>query len=127
MSLLLDTHAFVWWLQGDARLSASASTAIGSHDDVFVSVASAWEIAIKVGTGKWPEARSLLDAFETLVVTQGLELLGIEVADVRLAGLMPAAHRDPFDRLIAAQALNRGIGLVTGDPLLASLGANIVW
>ena len=72
--------------------------------DVYVSVASAWEMAIKVGLGKWPEAVELVAEFESQISSEGFRLLPITVPHVRAAGLMQAAHRDPFDRLLAAQA-----------------------
>lgn len=97
------------------------------RNDVLVSVASAWEIAIKVGLGKWPEARDLLFDFERHMDDAGFEILPIRIAHVRAAGLVSAAHRDPFDRVLAAQATIDGLVLVTTDPDLATLGAACIW
>ena len=94
---------------------------------MLVSVASAWEIAIKVGLGKWPEARDLLLDFERHMDDAGFEMLPIMVAHVRAAGLMAATHRDPFDRLLAAQATIEGLVLVTADPSVTTLGAAHLW
>ena len=94
---------------------------------VHVSVATAWEIAIKVGQGKLQEAAGILARFEEAVHDEGFELLPIAVTHVRAAGLMKSAHRDPFDRLLAAQALAEGLTLVTADAKLAALGAPVVW
>lgn len=127
MKLLLDTHAFVWWSQGDPRLTKDAVLSVVVGDPVYVSVASAWEIAIKVGRGKWHGAQPLVDDFEAIIAAQGFELLPLSVADVRRAGLMVSDHRDPFDRVLSAQALNHDLTLVTSDEKMLSLGARTVW
>ena len=128
MRLLADTHVVFWATMERARLSQAARMALESEqNEVFVSVASAWEIAIKVGLGKWPEARDLLLDFERHMVEAGFEVLPIIVAHARTAGLMGAAHRDPFDRILAAQATMEGLVLVTADPNLATLGAACIW
>ena len=88
MRTLLDTHALFWWLTDDERLSASARRVLVSDPDtVHVSVATAWEIAIKVGQGKWPEAKWLIDGFEHEMTVEGFRLLPIDVSHVRAAGL----------------------------------------
>jgi PIN domain nuclease of toxin-antitoxin system len=126
--LLADTHVVFWATMERTRLSQAACTALESDEnDVLVSVASAWEIAIKVGLGKWPEARQLLLDFERHMDEAGFEILPITVAHVRAAGLMAVPHRDPFDRLPAAQATIDGLVLVTADPQLPTLGAACIW
>jgi len=126
--LLLDTHILVWWIKASPLLSSAAHAAISARsDEVLVSVVSAWEIAIKVGRGKWPEAQELLIEFEQAIADEGFTLLPIGVPHVRHSGLMAAAHRDPFDRLLAAQAIIEGLTLVTADPKLAGLGAARLW
>ena len=128
MTLLLDTQSFVWWVQSDPRLSAPARAAIAdSAAPLHVSLATAWVIAIKVGKGKWPAAEPLLANFETILAEEAFELLPITVSDVRAAGLMQVPHRDPFDRLIVAQAALRNLRLVTSDAKLADLGVEVVW
>ena len=128
MRLLADTHVVFWAMMERARLSQTARAALESEqNDVFVSVASAWEIAIKVGLGKWPEARDLLFDFERHMDDAGFEVLRITVGHVRASGLMTAAHRDPFDRLLAAQATIDGLVLVSADADLAALGAACIW
>jgi PIN domain nuclease of toxin-antitoxin system len=127
VKLLLDTHTLFWWLIEEVRLSPAAFAAIKSKDaEVHVSVASAWEMAIKVGLGKWPEAQALVNSFEEEVEAEGFRILPITIAHARESGLMQAAHRDPFDRLLAAQALHEGLTLVTSDAKMAGLGATIV-
>lgn len=123
MNLLLVTHALVWWIKADPRLSEAARRAILDDDTgVYVSVASAWEIAIKVGSGKWDEARKLLENSESAVADEGFDLLPLAVIHVRTAGLMPVEHRDPFDRLLAAQASIEELTLVTIDPSSPNFG-----
>jgi PIN domain nuclease of toxin-antitoxin system len=126
--LLADTHVVFWATMERTRLSQAARAALEEDEnDVFVSVASAWEIAIKVGVGKWPEARDLLFDFEHHMGDAGFAMLPITVAHVRTAGLMGGIHRDPFDRVLAAQAMIDGLTLVTIDTNLASLGAACIW
>ena len=128
MRLLLDTHAAAWALLKTGGLSAVARAAIESDDNtVLVSIASVWEIAIKVGIGKWPEARRLVEDFEGSIDSAGFELLPITIAHVRTAGLVQAARRDPFDRLLAEQAMIEGLPLVTADPKVRALGAPSLW
>jgi PIN domain nuclease of toxin-antitoxin system len=126
--LLLDTHVLFWWFVEPDRLSAAAFAAIECDDaEVYVSVASCWEMAIKVGIGKWPEAAALVDIFDDEVLKAEFFLLPISIAHVRSAGLMTSPHRDPFDRLLAAQAIIENLSLVTADPKLATLGATVLW
>ena len=128
MMLLLDTHAAVWALLGVPRLSPSARQAIEATDaSVVVSVVSVWEIAIKVGLSKWPEATPLLETIEAQLERAQFRLLPITIPHVRAAGLMSSPHRDPFDRLLAAQAQIEGFTLVTADPKVQSLGAPWMW
>lgn len=117
-----------WWLIDEAKLSPEAHAAIKAKDnEVYVSIASAWEMAIKVGLGKWPEARTLLNDFEGLARAEGFRLLPISVAHARNAGLMQTSHRDPFDRLLAAQSMLEGLTLVTPDAAFGPLGAPCLW
>ena len=128
MRLLLDSHTLYWWLRHKTRLSQRASSVIESEDnEVFVSIATAWEMAIKAGSGKWPEAKPLLDEFELEMELSDFKLLPIKIQHVRLAGLMQSAHRDPFDRLLAAQAVIEGLTLVSSDAKMAGLGADVIW
>lgn len=128
MKLLLDSHALFWSLLSSSRLSHTAVRAMASEDsEVYVSVATAWEMAIKVGLGKWPEVREIVDRFEQEIELSEFRLLPITVAHVRTAGLLKSDHRDPFDRLLAAQAMTEGLTLVTSDASLAGLGATCLW
>ena len=128
MRLLLDTHVLFWALMKPALLSATAREALESETvAVYVSVASAWEIAIKVGLGKWPEAEVLAHQFAEQTAVQDFAILPISLSHARAAGLMASPHRDPFDRLLAAQATIENLTLVTADPRFAGLGATVMW
>ncbi|MGH7578564.1 MAG: type II toxin-antitoxin system VapC family toxin [Gemmatimonadales bacterium] len=112
MNLLLDTQVLVWWDEG-RKLTSAARRAIEAADTVFVSAASAWEVAIKIGIGRLRPARTVEQAAEE---SGFLELPITFRHAARVAGL-PAHHRDPFDRLLVAQAEIEGLTLVTRDPV----------
>ncbi len=117
MRLLLDTHSFLWFIGGNASLSPTARTLIEDVDNQpLLSMASLWEMAIKLSIGKL----SLGRPFETLIPEQmrlnGVELLQIEMAHVVVVARLPFHHRDPFDRLLIAQAMVEQIPIVSGDP-----------
>ena len=126
MKLLLDTHIVFWAVASPASLPAAASALLlsGQHD-LFVSLASAWEIAIKVGHGKWDAARPLLMGFEGIVADAGFEMIPITLIEVRRAGLIVADHRDSFDRLLASQAIENDLLVLTVDEAFKSLGCAI--
>ena len=126
MRVLLDTHVLIWWVLDSPRLSATAKREIGQAADVYVSVASVWEMSIKVGSGKWPEAQSTLDDFEPIMDRLSFAVQPITVTHARAAGAIVSPHRDPFDRLLAAQALTESQILVSADPRLAALGAEVL-
>jgi PIN domain nuclease of toxin-antitoxin system len=114
LNLLLDTHAVVWELLSTTHLSISARDAIvAPNTQVMVSVAPIWEIAIKVGLGKWPEAAPLLAEIEARLAGVSFTILPISIAHVRTVGLMTSTHRDPLDRLLAAQASVEALTMVT--------------
>ncbi len=123
MSLLLDTHAFIWWRTNDPRIGAPARQAIARTAKVYVSVASAWEVAIKVALGKL----RLSENFEAGVEQSGFDKLGIKFAHAELVARLPLHHGDPFDRMLVAQALVEGLALVTRDERLQAYGVSLVW
>ena len=128
MKLLLDTHTIFWSVIEPQSLSASARAAIEAPgSEIFVSVASAWEMAIKVGIGKWPEAEDLVREFEQQTAKPGFRQLDITIEHVRRAGLIASPHRDPFDRLLAAQSIIEGLTTVTADARIGTLGAATLW
>jgi PIN domain nuclease of toxin-antitoxin system len=128
MRLLLDTHALLWWWLDDPRLSRRASEAIGrGHAEVYVSAATAWEIATKVRLGKLPAARRLAEEFEAGLAEEGFHELPITVAHGTRAGLLKGDHGDPFDRMLAAQSMIEGLPVVSADARIGRLGAELLW
>jgi PIN domain nuclease of toxin-antitoxin system len=125
---LLDTHALLWWLAEPDRLSPPALAAIADPGNrVHVSAASGWEIATKVRLGKLPAPSELLDDLPQLLVAQGFEPLPVTLQHGLHAGRYPMVHRDPFDRLLAAQAELGGLTLVSLDPALEAFPCFLLW
>ena len=128
MRVLLDTHAFLWWIADSARLSGTARRAI--EDDantIFVSAASAWEIATKHRIGKLPQAEAVALDVTGSIADQGFEELAISVDDAERAGRLPGLHRDPFDRVLIAQALARDLVIVSVDQAFDGYGVHRLW
>lgn len=127
MRLLLDTHAFLWWLEGNIRLRAAARRAIESADRVLVSAVSAWEITTKHRLGKLREAAAVAQDVTGAIAAQGFEELPISVEDAERSGRLPGPHRDPFDRMLIAQALARNLTLVSIDEAFDGYGVRRLW
>ena len=128
MKALLDTHALLWWLTDDDRLSAQALAIIKSpRNTVWVSPASGWELATKLRLGKLPGAERVLPKLPALVEESRLRVLPITLAHALKAGLLDHRHRDPFDRMLVAQATLEHMALVTSDQACKALGAETVW
>ena len=128
MRLLLDTHAFLWWVINDKRLSQAAMWAIADEDnDVLISAVSAWEIATKHRIGKLPESETLVENMALKIALEGFEELPITVDDAVRAGQLPGHHSDPFDRMLIAQALARNIPLVSNESLFDRYGVRRLW
>ena len=116
MELLLDTHALLWWLAGDTRLSRKARAAIADENNtVHVSAASAWEVSTKHRLGRLPDPGPLVTAFAREIAAQGFIALDISLEHGQRAGSLAGAHRDPFDRMLVAQAQATGAVLVTAN------------
>ena len=127
MKLLLDTHILFWWLVNDDKLPERIRTRIQDEAEAsYVSAVTGWEIAIKVKIGKWPEAANLLPGMSEKILAAGFEMLPLTVAQAEKTGSFDLIHRDPFDRLLAAQALDLGLVVATVDPALAMLGCEVV-
>jgi PIN domain nuclease of toxin-antitoxin system len=125
---LLDTHALLWWLAGDERLSARARRVIaGVGNTVHVSAASAWEVATKARLGKLPGAGPLAVDFAREVARQGFAALPITLAHGQVAGLLEGEPRDPFDRLLVAQAREEKLAIVSADAVFDRFGVVRVW
>lgn len=128
MLALLDTHAFLWWLADSKRLSRAAYSVIAEEEnDIGVSAASAWEIATKYRLGKLPEAEAAALDVSGAIARQGFEPLAITVADAEHAGHLPGPHRDPFDRMLIAQALRRDLAIVSIDAAFDAYGVRRIW
>lgn len=122
--LLLDTHAFLWWLADSPRLGARARRAIAHAGEVWVSAATVWEISIKMSLGKLELPR---DAdIEAELVNQGFRALPIDVPHAMAAGALPNHHRDPFDRMLVAQAQVEGLTIVTADDSIPVYGGRVL-
>ena len=122
MNLLLDTHVVLWWRGDVERIGREARRAIATADVVFVSVASAWEIAIKSAIGKV----RLPESFALGVERSGFARLPVTFEHAEAVARLPHHHRDPFDRMLAAQSLSEGLRLVTADPTFALYGVHVL-
>ena len=128
MALLLDTHAFLWYIANDRRLSATAAARIADPDtQVRVSVVSAWEIVIKLGTGKLTLDRPLAQLWPESMAANDFAVLDITSEHVLALEGVPPHHRDPFDRLLIAQALTEGFDLVSADSAFAAYPVHRIW
>ncbi len=125
--VLLDTHAFLWFITDDSRLTARARDAISSAEQALVSVASCWEIAIKASLGRLtlsaPPERLLAEQ----LAENSFDLLHIELAHVSGVAALPWHHRDPFDRLLAAQALDEKLPIASSDAIFKKYGVKRLW
>ena len=128
-SLVLDTATWLFWHAGSPRLSATARSLLlqSLSRPVYVSVVSAFEIATKVRLGKLTVPAAMLNDFAYVVEADGFRLLDVDAASAIRAGQLAGAHRDPFDRLIAAQALSIEALVVTNDSAFTALGVAVVW
>ena len=128
MKLLLDTHAFLWWLAGNRRLSPAARRAVeDTSNDVVVSAATAWEITTKHRVGKLSEAEAVALDVTGSIASQGFDELAITVEDAERAGRLPDTHRDPFDRMLIAQALAHNLTVVSVDAVFDGYGVSRLW
>ncbi len=128
MRLLLDTHALLWWWTDDKQLSGTARKAIAEEDNtVLVSAASVWEISTKFRLGKLAIAQAALKQFQALIEADGFEHLPITWQHSLLAGGYPHEHRDPFDRMLAAQSEIEKARLVTCDAAFGAFNTDVFW
>lgn len=121
--LLLDTHTFLWWLSDDKKLGPSTKELISDpRNEVYVSAATAWEISIKKSTGKLQAP----DGIDNVVEDEGFSRLSISFFHGEQAGALPAIHKDPFDRMLIAQAQAEGLEVVTVDETIPKYGIKVV-
>lgn len=123
MNLLLDTHVILWWLADDSRLGVAPRRAIAEADIAFVSLASAWEVAIKASLGRL----RLPAPLEEGIAAEGFRPLPIAFAHCHHLLTLPPLHRDPFDRMLVAQACIEGLTIVTKDPALSAYDVPVLW
>jgi PIN domain nuclease of toxin-antitoxin system len=127
LRLLLDTHALLWWVTGDPALTHRANVQIRQASDVLVSAASAWEMAIKVGLGRLPSAIDLVNDFEAELRKDQFQPLAVTAVHGIRAGLLPGPHKDPFDRMLIAQAQAENLAIISNDVVFDSYGVRRVW
>lgn len=128
MRLLLDTHVLLWWLEDSPKLPRAADEVMQSLDaEIFVSAASAWEISTKARIGKLAGYRHLADDLPEVLRRQAFTPLDISFLHARRAGSLSGTHRDPFDRMLAAQALEENLVLISSDRVLDEFGVNRLW
>jgi PIN domain nuclease of toxin-antitoxin system len=127
--LLLDTHAFLWWVFADAKLSRQARVAIADDEqnDILVSAASAWEITTKFRIGKLADAGAVALDVAATVASEGFGELPVSVRHAQRAGDLGGRHRDPFDRMLVAQALIENLTLVSNERAFDAYGVKRLW
>lgn len=121
--LLVDSHTFLWFVHGDGRLSPPARKAIEGSDEVWLSHASVWELTIKHAAGRLTLAAPLRE----MATRGGFLLLPVDLAHIEATARLPRHHRDPFDRMLVAQAIEEGMTLVTGDDTLWKYPVAWLW
>ena len=127
MRLLLDTHALIWWLFDDALLPPEAREVLAGPDhELWVSSASIWELSIKHKSGKLPQVAPILSE-PSFLTAQGFQELAISWAHATRAGSLPLHHKDPFDRLLVAQALTESLSIISADSALDPYGVARLW
>ncbi len=126
--LLLDTHVFLWWVADDPNLTAAARAAIADvNNECYLSLASCWEMAVKSSIGKLRLARPVGRFVSEQLAANGFPLLNIELRHAAKVEKLPFRHRDPFDRLLIAQAITEKLTVVTADSVFADYGVTLLW
>lgn len=128
MKLLLDTHTFLWWISDDPKLSAKALELIGDNRNIlYWSAASSWEVSIKYALGRLPLPETPEQFLPAELGKNRIESLPIVDAHAFQAGLLPRHHRDPFDRMLVAQAQVESLGLISNDKQLSLYNVDVHW
>lgn len=128
MKILFDSHALVWFLVGDDRFPARLRQRLKEPESQFViSAVCVWEIGTKVRRGRWAEAEPVVVGFQDVLATSACSPLAISIEHARLAASFNWQHRDPFDRILAAQSQIEGMPLLTADPVFRSFGVTVMW
>ena len=128
MRLLLDTHTFLWWVSNDPTLSSAARTAISNErNECFLSIASCWEMAIKTSIGKLRLTTTVERFIPEELANNDIKLLSVDFKHVAKVENLPFLHRDPFDRLLVAQALVEKMTFITADDIISDYGVKRIW
>jgi PIN domain nuclease of toxin-antitoxin system len=127
LNLLLDTHTVLWWFAGDSRMPSRVRSAIADASSVWVSAVSAYEIRLKHRLGKLPQAGALVADFQGWMTRSEFKTLSVEFDHAFAAAGYEQAHRDPFDRMLIAQALREDLVLVSRDSALEAFGVQRIW
>ncbi|MDQ2916017.1 MAG: type II toxin-antitoxin system VapC family toxin [Pseudomonadota bacterium] len=128
MLVLLDTHAFLWWIGDEKALSSNARSAIGNPDnECLLSLASCWEMAIKQSLGKLRLPATFERFIPEQLATNAFRQLAIDFRHVARVAALPFHHRDPFDRLLAAQAIEERCAIVSADSVFRKYGVRRIW
>jgi PIN domain nuclease of toxin-antitoxin system len=127
MKALLDTHAFLWALAGDARMSRRTRDLFAGSTDLFLSMASIWEILIKAQSGKLNFPRPAGPYVLSKLVENRIECLAITLDHLLAYERLPMHHRDPFDRMLIAQSIEEKLSVITADPLFKQYPVQVIW
>jgi len=128
VKVLLDTQALLWWVLGNSRLCNVAASILGDAGTaIIVSAVSGHEIATKYRLGKLAVPARLAEHLDQLVAENGWQPLPLNMAHAQLAGRLPGGHKDPFDRMLAAQALIEDVPIVTNDKAFIAFGVRMIW
>lgn len=128
MRILLDTHAFLWWVADHPKLGKRVRRQVESaKNPCFLSVASCWEMAIKIGLGKLRLPSPIEKFVPDQLAVNGIDLLPIEFLDTAAVASLDRHHGDPFDRLIIAQALRNGLAVASADRVFGKYGVRRIW
>jgi PIN domain nuclease of toxin-antitoxin system len=128
MGILLDTHAYLWFIDADPRLSTTAAERIGDPDErVLISVVSAWEIIIKLGTGKLVLDSPVAELWLESITANEFDVLNVTTDHVLALSLLPHHHRDPFDRLLIAQAIDEDLQIISADTAFDAYPVTRIW
>lgn len=126
MRQLLDTHTFIWFVMGDPRISVSTRSQIENNENLL-SIASVWEMAIKHSIGKLNFGLAFNEFIEQQIIRNGIELLPVTIDHITVVATLPLHHRDPFDRILIAQALAENIPLLSADKIFDAYPIRRVW
>ena len=128
MNLLLDSHSFIWWREEPNKLSKNAYAEISNFaNNIFLSIASVWEIQIKIKNNKFAFSEKLVDVIIDEQINNGFQLLPINLSHALYLENLPLHHKDPFDRLLISQAIVENMTFITADPEFAKYQANLLW